>query len=391
MTQALVNLAVVTARHWSTALVTMIIAGAAIWFALRTAAPWFDTLVGDPEFPDLFQSLTILPVLGGLSAVPTATLERARRRGPLIAASSAGFIAGSGAALWLAWSGVGAWSLVVQIVMGRLVECVVLWSAPSERIGLAWSTPHFTELVAAVDKRALAAIWPTVSRYAPCLAVGLSLGPVATGLYMLAARIAEALAEIAMADREDGSPAAMVRRASRVLLPALLASGLLAIALPPLIDLRWWGAVPPAQLLLLGAIPTAIAQIRTGLAISVAREVHWQAAQAFGGVAAAVFAAPYGLAATAGATVGWLGLIALAGLWPMRLRFDAEWRACLAGAIRPCAGAALAGFFVFLLNEPISLALAAVPALSLLAASAWLCYLLVRGDPASAGPRDVPS
>jgi hypothetical protein len=382
MIRALVSLAVVSARHWSTALVTMIVSGGAIWLALRAAAPLLDTLVGGPEFPDLFQSLAILPLLGGLSAVPMAALHRGKRQGPLVTAN---------VALWLAWSGVGAWSLVVQVVISRLVECLVLWSAPGERIGLTWSARHFTELVAAVDERALAAIWPIVSRYAPCLAVGVSLGPTATGLYMLAVGLAEALAEIATADKEDVTPPALARRVSRVLLPALLASGLLTVALPPLIDLRWWGAVPPAQLLLLGAIPAAIIQTRSGLAMSGAREAHWQAVQTFGGVAVAAFAAAYGLTATAGAAVGWLSLVALAGLWPMRRRFDTEWRAGLAGTIRPIVGAALAGLFVFLLTDPVSLALATVPALSLLAASAWLCYLLVRGDPASAGSGDMPS
>ncbi|HML10634.1 MAG TPA: hypothetical protein VK432_07220, partial [Stellaceae bacterium] len=103
------------------------------------------------------------------------------------------------------------------------------------------------------------------------------------------------------------------------------------------------------------------------------------------------FAAPYGLTATAGAAVGWVSLIAAAGLWPLPRRLNAEWRAGLAGALRPCVGAMLAGLIVFLLNDPVSLALAAIPALSLLAASGWLCYLLIRGEPANAGSGDVPS
>ena len=108
----------------------------------------------------MFQSLAILPLLGALSVVPSAMLRREGRQAPLVAASTAGVAAGSGIAISLAWAGAGPWSLVAQIIVQRLVECVVLWGIPGERVGIAWSRRHFAELVGALDLRALGAAWP---------------------------------------------------------------------------------------------------------------------------------------------------------------------------------------------------------------------------------------
>lgn len=385
-TQALVKLPAVEARHWSTVLVTMIVGGGAIWLALRAGAPLFDALVDEPGFPDMFQSLAILPLLGGLSVVPVATLRRKGRQGTLLAASLAGVAAGGGIALSLAWAGAGAWSLVAQIIVQRLVECVLLWAMPGERIGLAWSARHFTDLAKALDGRALAAIWPTVRLFAPCLVVGLELGPTAAGLYMLAAKLAEALAEIGLAGEEDAGPGAAVRRAGRVLLPAAMTSGLVAVALPPLIDLRWWGAVPVAQLLLLGAIPAAVSCICAAYARkNNPREPRWQAAEALGGVAIAALLAHDGLVAVAAGSVLWLSVMALAGLWRARRGLAVQWRSLAAEMLRPCGGALLAGTFLFFLATPTALVLAPISALSLLTGGAWLIYLVVRGGPAGSG------
>ena len=188
--QALVDFAALDERHWSTALVTLFAAGGLAWVVLHTLAGAIGAAADEPALRDMFQSLAILPLLGALTVVPSAALRREGRQSALVAASAAGVAAGGGIAVSLAGAGAGPWALVAQIVVQRLVECVVLWGIPGERIGIAWSRRHFTELAAAWDGRALAAAWPAVTRYAPCLIVGLALGPSAAGLYMLAARLA---------------------------------------------------------------------------------------------------------------------------------------------------------------------------------------------------------
>lgn len=385
---ALAGLDTVEPRHWSTALMTAMIGGGALWLAARAGAPLLNAWVGEPGFWDMFQSLAIVPLLGGLAAVPAASLRRNRQAGALTGASVAGLVAGGGVALSLAWAGAGAWSLVAQIIMQRLVECLVLWASPSERIGLHWSARHFAELAEALDAQSLAPLWRAVSHYAPCFLVGLVLGPTAAGLYWLASQLAAGLAEIALAHDPDTTPRQLLERMERVLLPCVLASGLLATALPPLLDLRWWAAVPPAQILLLGAIPAAIGAVCSACFPKIAN-FRWHAVETLGGIAVVACAVRFGLTAAALTTIGWGTAVAFVGLWRIRGKFGPVWRLPSVAALRPWAGAALAGLVLCLLAEPVSLRLAPVPALCLLTACGWLAYLVVRGDPAS--PRYEPA
>jgi len=380
---ALDRAAVLDEKHWATALVTMMVVGTAVSLVLSACASTVGAIVGEDGFGDMFRSLATLPLLGSLTVVPSVALRREGRATTVSAANAAGFAAGGGIAVALAWAGAGAWSLVAQIIVGRLVECTVLWAIPGERIGLAWSRRHFAELARHIDGRAMAGLWPAVADYAPCLVVGATLGPTATGLYMLASRLGRVLVDIFFTDVVT-APRDAVAHACRVVLPTVLASILLPIALPPMLDLRWWGAVLPAQIFTLGALPAAIAFVGTvggGRATG-----HWrrQAAQALGSIAAIILMAPLGLAPVAATTVGYASVVAVASLWPSWRRPRAGWRTALVPAVRPCVGATAAGFALAALADPIGLALPAIPALCLLTATGWLLYRLVRGGPIGA-------
>jgi len=318
--------------------------------------------------------------------VPTALLRRRGKAGPLVAATTAGLAAGGGIAVALAWSGAGAWSLVAQIVAQRFVECAVAWGMAARRVGLVWSPPHFSELLGALDLSALARVWPVVSRQAPSLLIGLVLGPVATGLYLLAARFAEALEDILLAVPKPVRRALLADWARqigeplhRVALPAILSSLLLPIALPPIVYIRWWGTVLPAQILLLRLVPAAAITARAA-AVGVRNESRWQAIEAVGGGVAVALAAAYGLAAIAAAWLAFAICIALAGLWPIRREFGSHWRHVLAGTARPLIAAAATGLILYPFVEPVALALTPTQALCLLSAIGLLCYLLLSGD-----------
>jgi hypothetical protein len=371
-------------KHWSTALVTMMVAGTAVSLALCASAATIGAHVDGDGFGDMFRSLAMLPLLGSLMVVPSAALRRAGRTTALSAASMAGVAAGAGIAVALAWAGTGAWSLVAQIVVARLVDCAVLWAIPGERVGIIWSRQHFAELACRADGRTIAAIWPAVAAYAPCLIVGAILGPTATGLYMLAARLGQMLVDIFLADAAS-VPSGAVERVSRVVFPAVLASTLLPIALPPILDLRWWGAVQPAQIFLLGALPAAIAFVGVVGGEREGDRWRWQAAQALGGIVIIILAAPLGLVAIAATTVGWASLVTLASLVPLWRKPSAAWPAALILAIRPGAGAMAAGILLMMLADPVGFALPPIPALCLLTASGWLLYLVIRGGPMGTG------
>jgi hypothetical protein len=385
---ALADLEPLDDRHVSTALISAIAAGALMMLMLYAAGGALGSMLDETTLGDIFQSLSLLPVLGGLAAVPTALLRRRGKQGPFIAATTGGLVAGGLVAVALAWAGAGPWSLVAQIVVQRFVECAVLWGMAARRIGLAWSHAYFTTLLGAANLRTIAAVWPVFARQAPCLLIGLSLGPVATGLYMLAARFPEALSDILLAAPKPPRRALLAIWAGdigscvrRVALPAILASAVLAVALPPLIDMRWWGAVLPAQILLLGLIPAALIAAREG-AVGSRNEARWQAVQALGGIAVVGLVAPYGLVAIAAALLIYATVIALVGLVPLRHELGPYWIRAVTAVMRPVGAATVAGLVLHALVEPVSLALAPLPALCLLCASGRLCYLLADGEPA---------
>jgi len=149
----------------------------------------------------------------------------------------------------------------------------------------------------------------------------------------------------------------------------------------PLLDLRWWGAVLPTQVLLLGVVPASLIFMRSFCA-KTSGEPRWQAAQALGGIAVAAFTAPYGLVVFATGSVIWTLVVALASLRPIYRDLGAEWQTALATAVRPCAGAAAAGGIAFALAGPVALVLDPVPGLCLLTAAGWLAYLVIRGEAA---------
>jgi O-antigen/teichoic acid export membrane protein len=381
-------------RHLSTALLGGVGAGGALSLVLYAASVPLGTMLDDAPLGDIVQSLTLLPVLGALGAVPGALLRRRGKHGPLIAATTAGLLGGGGIALALASAGAGPWSLVAQIVVQRFVECLVLWGIAARRVGLAWSAPHVATLLGAINLRTLAPVWPIIARQSPALVIGLSLGPVAAGLYMLAARIAEAVHDILLTTPQLARRALLASWADdigalmhRVALPAVLTSVLLPVALPPLVDLRWWGAVLPAQILVLGLIPAAIIAARAA-ALGSANEALWQAAQTLGGIAAIALAAPYGLISVADASLAFAAVAALGSVAPIRRELGLYWSRALACATRPLGAAALSGIVLHMIAEPISLALTPVGTLCLLGACGRLCYLLVGGEPRDAqGPK----
>ena len=372
-------------RHWSTALTTMMVLGTTLSAGVFSSSGVVGGVVGEDGFGDLVRSLSPLPLLGALAVVPQAALRREKREGATLAAGAAGVAAGGGVALAFAWSGAGAWSLVAQIVVQRLVECASLLLLPSGKIGIAWSQPHFIDLLRGLDCSTIAAAARVAMQYAALLSVGWVLGPTAAGLYMLASRLAHLCADVFLPADPRPRPADAARRATRVVLPALLGSTLLPIALPSIVDLRWWGAVLPAQLLLLACMPAAVGFVRA--ACDAASEWRWQTVEVLGTVAAVALAARYGLTSIALAEVGSAFAIALASLAPIRRALAAEWAALLTATIRPIAGAAAAGLLLYLLADPLGLALAPVPALCLLIASGWLLYLVIRGGAVATRPQ----
>jgi len=287
---------------------------ASLYLGAGAAAAMFD----DPALADLIQTLAVLPLLGALAAAPEAALRRERRWRALAAASGAGAAAGGALALWLAGQGAGIWAPAAQLVVQRFGETAALWLAAGRRLPRAGGGRDAGAPGGRLDLAALAAALPAVARRGPALIVLGVLGPVAAGLFFVALRLGEALADIVAAPLRDG---AARRLDPRLLLaaavPAALGSAaLLTAAVPALTAPRWWGVVAPARLLLPAAVPAVlIAWRKAALAAAGKRaaEARWQAAEAALCCAAAALAAPFGLEAAAAALLAAQVALAAAG------------------------------------------------------------------------------
>src|SRR5579885_1840569 len=284
---------------------------ASLYLGAGAAAAMFD----DPALADLIQTLAVLPLMGALAAAPEAALRRERRWRALAAASGAGAAAGGALALWLAGQGAGIWAPAAQLVVQRFGETAALWLAAGRRLPRAGGGRDAGAPGGRLDLAALAAALPAVARRGPALIVLGVLGPVAAGLFFVALRLGEALADIVAAPLRDG---AARRLDPRLLLaaavPAALGSAaLLPAAVPALTAPRWWGVVAPARLLLPAAVLIAWRKAALAAAGKRAAEARWQAAEAALCCAAAALAAPFGLEAAAAALLAAQVALAAAG------------------------------------------------------------------------------
>ena len=71
-------------------------------------------------------------------------------------------------------------------------------------------------------------------------------------------------------------------------------------------------------------------------------------------------------------------MIKAASLWPIGRVLGARWRVALAAAARPCIGGGAGGLLLMVLVDPVGLRFDTVPAVCLLTAAGWLCYLVIR-------------
>jgi PST family polysaccharide transporter len=387
----LVGLERVEDGHLSTAFVTTAGAGMIVSVLLSVVAGFVARMFDTASLGDMFQSLALLPLLSALTAVPIALLRRRQRFLPLALSAIVGVAVGGGVGLSLALVGGGAWSLVAQIVTQRFVEIAILWGGAGRLVGLRWSRTHFAELAAAAQPGALVPALAMFGRQAPRFVVGLILGPIGAGLYMLGAQLLEALVDIFLVPMtllarapEFSLFASRLRRASTIAFPSAIGSAaLLVVMLPALFDPQWWQAVRPAQILILAALPAILTQARRAVLSMQGRgsvEAGAQGAEALLGVLAVAIAAPFGLSALAVALVLQGTFCALVSLWPLgRLR---PGLGTLAGAIVPPVAAALvAGGTLLILQSALGPAVPPALAITLLLACGALAYGLALGVP----------
>lgn len=273
--EALMGMDPLEPRHLKTAttcnLVVSILTGVVVFLM----APLFGVLFDDPDLAPLFQALSVLPAISALTSAPVAILKRRMDFRPLVIRSTVGLAIGGAAGVGLALAGAGVWSLVAQILLQRLSEVVILWATAgsSSGAGLGWSRPAYEDLRAYAAHVFVSRSMLFLSGQFPRLIIGYFLGPVDLGLFTLATRFPETLAQVIITPRvivaridlrryRHGEPALsnafyrLLRDIGLIAFPmALGAAATIPLLIAVWLDARWQAGIVAAQLMFLTIPP----------------------------------------------------------------------------------------------------------------------------------------
>jgi O-antigen/teichoic acid export membrane protein len=318
--EALLSVDHLDQHHTSTANLCNGLLAIAATFALALSAPLIAYLFDDRELKWLLWALVPLPLLSSLMATPVAVLRLTMRFQRLAVRSIVGLMLGGVVGIGLALGGAGVWALILQVLVQRLCEFVILWLSVPARLRLGWSRPHFQEIWPVAQNVFASRISSFIGGQIPKLTVGYVLGPAQLGLFSLANRLLETIVVVAIQPRTvvgrvelrlskldltafGNTFRLMVMDVATVCVPLLIGTAILTPVLFTVwLDGRWADGRLPTQLVALSGIPTMLFFCATAglMASQHSRLEAWVSLAQSISVSVTVFAAaPFGLEATA--------------------------------------------------------------------------------------------
>ncbi|HZH28849.1 MAG TPA: lipopolysaccharide biosynthesis protein [Azospirillaceae bacterium] len=148
-------------------------------------------LFDQPGIAPLIAAASLAPLLAGLSGVHQGLLRRRMDYRLLMVRSMAGVVAGGVAGVAMAWQGFGAWALVAQQVVDRLVGGLVLWCSTDWRPRLSFSWRHARDLMPFSAYLAATRVVNFTSKQVDRYLIGLFMGPAVLGIYNIALRVSD--------------------------------------------------------------------------------------------------------------------------------------------------------------------------------------------------------
>lgn len=145
-TQALVQRPTIDDAHLHTAFWTSLTASGALALVLVLASSPIAEAFSEPELAPVLRVLSLSLVLGALSGVQAAILQRNMKFRALVTRSLIGTIAGGALGVVFALTGYGVWALVAQTLTSQSAMAVGLWHATGWRPRAAFSASRLREL-----------------------------------------------------------------------------------------------------------------------------------------------------------------------------------------------------------------------------------------------------
>lgn len=150
-------------------------------------------LFGEPMLARILPWLTLGMLFQALGAVPLALLTRELRFAAIAKRSLLMLASGGTVGLVLAFQGYGAWALVAQHLVGTGTATLLLLRATDWRPRLRARWSHVHDMRAFMGSAVANQLFLYARERAPTLVIGYVLGPGATGIYNMAAKLVEAL------------------------------------------------------------------------------------------------------------------------------------------------------------------------------------------------------
>jgi len=189
LTRTLVQRTELRAAHLDSALLVTAALGAVLSIALLVTAPLIASLYDMPDLEPVLMALAVVPFVAGLLSVPESILRRQLKFRSVAARTVAAALLSDIIGIALALLGAGVWALVAQTISSAVIAAVVLWLSVRWRPGTAWERSAISELLGFGSHVLGISLLGFLNRRAGELIVGITLGPVALGLFAVSMRI----------------------------------------------------------------------------------------------------------------------------------------------------------------------------------------------------------
>lgn len=240
---------------------------------IALAAPFYADFLGNADSLYIIYALALTLPIGSLGAVHGALLAREFRFAQLTLQAMLGGVSSGVIAVTLALTGFGIWSLVAQAFVGAIVSLVFVWVVIRWRPSVQFDTSVVRSIASFGASLAVTQlVWMLLVRVQD-LFIGSFYGPAAVGIYRIAWRMIELIANMLLSpiggvslvsfshmqsepERLRRAYGLMISYSSFLVFPMVLGFGATSALLMPLIfGANWAAAVPVAQVLSLMVIP----------------------------------------------------------------------------------------------------------------------------------------
>jgi len=269
--EALISIEAIETAHYATVNALALGAGGVVFILLQLAATplagWFE----EPQLEPVTRVLAILPLVSALGTVPTAAAKRAVAFRPLAIRMICGVTAGGAVGVSLVLLGYGVWSLVAQLLVQRGVCTAVLWACTPLSMSVNVSRRHWHELIAFARPLVLSKSLIWANSQLPRFVLALHLSVADLGLFALANRLTDMVTSVTVVPKTAvarvqlrqlaRSPGELAEATAQLMFQlgtycfplCVIGVALLPLQIHAWLRPQWFGAIVPAQWLLLSA------------------------------------------------------------------------------------------------------------------------------------------